>query len=203
MNKSNLLSIVVLASSFAAGLWFFNSNQAEQTAPIASPAATRIPTELFNMESADGRFQGFVSKPQLYVSYFGFTHCPDVCPTSLAMLAGALQQLNDEQRAQLTPLFISLDPERDDAKKTNDYAAFFDAQIVGLSPHPGQLKGLAQLLGVYYKYVEIEGSEINYSVDHNSFFYLLNQDGDLLEKVPHTLSPTPLLEAIVRHLPKD
>ncbi|MFX3847693.1 SCO family protein, partial [Streptococcus suis] len=62
------------------------------------------------------------SDDRIRVVYFGFTRCPDVCPTSLAMLAGALNQIDDETKKQLRPMFVSLDPERDDAESSATYA---------------------------------------------------------------------------------
>ncbi len=70
---------------------------------------------------------------RIRVVYFGFTRCPDVCPTSLAMLSGALNELDDATKAKLRPMFISLDPERDDAKLSAQYAHYFHPMIEGLS----------------------------------------------------------------------
>lgn len=70
-----------------------------------------------------------VNDPRIRIVYFGFTRCPDVCPTSLAMLAGALNQISDEQKAQLRPMFISLDPERDEADASAKYAHYFHPMI--------------------------------------------------------------------------
>ena len=70
----------------------------------------------------------------------------------------------------------------------------------GMSLHEGQLKGLSQMLGVYYKYVDMPDSKMEYSVDHNSYFYFLDSDGNLLQRVPHTISPEPILASIKQHL---
>ncbi len=69
------------------------------------------------------------SDDRIRIVYFGFTRCPDVCPTSLAMLAGALNQIDDAQKAQLRPMFISLDPERDEADASAKYAHYFHPMI--------------------------------------------------------------------------
>ncbi len=134
--------------------------------------------------------------PRIRIVYFGFTRCPDVCPTSLAMLAGALNQIGDEQLSQLRPMFISLDPERDEANASAKYAHYFHPMIEGLSAPLEVTTPLAHRYGVIFRKTELEGSELKYTLDHSSYFYFLKPDGTLITKVPHTLSPAPIVEAI-------
>ncbi len=134
--------------------------------------------------------------PRIRIVYFGFTRCPDVCPTSLAMLAGALNQIGDEQLSQLRPMFISLDPERDEADASAKYAHYFHPMIEGLSAPLEVTTPLAHRYGVIFRKTELEGSELKYTLDHSSYFYFLKPDGTLITKVPHTLSPAPIVEAI-------
>lgn len=130
------------------------------------------------------------------IIYFGFTHCPDVCPTSLAMLAGALNQLDDNTKSNIRPMFISLDPERDDANTAHTYAQYFHPLIEGLSAPIDVTQPLATKYGVVFKRTELEESELKYTLDHNSYFYFIHPDGSLITKVPHTLTPAPLVAAI-------
>ncbi len=133
---------------------------------------------------------------RIRVVYFGFTRCPDVCPTSLAMLAGALNQIDDETKKQLRPMFISLDPERDDAASAAKYAHYFHPMIEGLSAPLDITTPLAHRYGVIFKKTELPGSELKYTLDHSSYFYFLKPDGTLITKVPHTQNPAPIVEAI-------
>jgi protein SCO1/2 len=112
------------------------------------------------------------------------------------VLSAALQGISASQAKQLQSLFISVDPKRDTPEVVTTYAHYFHPDIVGLSPQEGQLLGLSQSLGVYYQYVDIPNSELEYSVDHNSFFYFINPKGELLAKVPHTLDPQPVIDKI-------
>ncbi len=137
-----------------------------------------------------------VSDPRIRIVYFGFTRCPDVCPTSLAMLAGALNQIDAKQKAQLRPMFISLDPERDEADASAKYAHYFHPMIEGLSAPLDITTPLAHSYGVIFRKTELEGSELKYTLDHSSYFYFLKPDGTLITKVPHTLTPAPIVEAI-------
>jgi len=129
------------------------------------------------------------------VIYFGFTRCPDVCPTSLAMLAGALNQVDDSIQNQFRPIFISLDPERDAAADSYKYAQYFHPMIEGLSAPLEITKPLAHKYGVIFRKTELENSELKYTLDHSSYFYFVKPDGTLITKVPHTLTPAPLVEA--------
>ncbi|MCR9773219.1 SCO family protein [Vibrio harveyi] len=138
------------------------------------------------------------SDDRIRIVYFGFTRCPDVCPTSLAMLAGALNQIDDAQKAQLRPMFISLDPERDEADASAKYAHYFHPMIEGLSAPLDVTAPLAHKYGVIFRKTELEGSELKYTLDHSSYFYFLKPDGTLITKVPHTLTPAPIVEAITK-----
>ena len=130
------------------------------------------------------------------IVYFGFTRCPDVCPTSLAMLAGALNQLSEEEVASVRPMFISLDPERDAAEASYEYAQYFHPNMEGLSGPLDTTTALAHNYGVIFRKSELEGSELEYTLDHSSYFYFLKPDGTLITKVPHTLTPAPIVDAI-------
>ena len=138
------------------------------------------------------------SDNRIRIVYFGFTRCPDVCPTSLAMLAGALNQIDDTQKARLRPMFISLDPERDEADASAKYAHYFHPMIEGLSAPLDVTTPLAHKYGVIFRKTELEDSEMKYTLDHSSYFYFLKPDGTLITKVPHTLTPAPIIEAITK-----
>ncbi|KJY89435.1 SCO family protein [Vibrio neptunius] len=134
--------------------------------------------------------------PRVRIVYFGFTRCPDVCPTSLAMLAGALNQVDDEVKSHFRPIFVSLDPERDAAADSYKYAQYFHSMIEGLSAPLDITTPLAHKYGVIFRKTKLENSELKYTLDHSSYFYFLKPDGTLITKVPHTLTPAPLVEAM-------
>ncbi|CAM3074363.1 SCO family protein [Vibrio neptunius] len=134
--------------------------------------------------------------PRVRIVYFGFTRCPDVCPTSLAMLAGALNQVDDQVKSHFRPIFVSLDPERDAAADSYKYAQYFHSMIEGLSAPLDITTPLAHKYGVIFRKTKLENSELKYTLDHSSYFYFLKPDGTLITKVPHTLTPAPLVEAM-------
>ncbi len=136
------------------------------------------------------------SDSRIRIVYFGFTRCPDVCPTSLAMLAGALNQIDDETKQKLRPIFVSLDPERDDGALSAQYAHYFHKRIEGVSAPLDITTPLAHSYGVIFRKTELPNSELKYTLDHSSYFYFLQPDGTLITKVPHTQNPAPIVEAI-------
>lgn len=182
--------VLILVVAFALGFGLKTYLNSEAPAPTPQAQQTVLfgqdnqPVDIFDQQDTRVR-----------VVYFGFTHCPDVCPTSLAMLAGALNQIDDKTKAKLRPMFISLDPERDAAADSYKYAQYFHPMIEGLSAPLDVTTPLAHRYGVIFRKTELENSELKYTLDHSSYFYFLKPDGTLITKVPHTLTPAPLVEA--------
>ncbi|MZI95721.1 SCO family protein [Vibrio sp. CAIM 722] len=140
--------------------------------------------------------------PRIRIVYFGFTRCPDVCPTSLAMLSGAMRQVDYSLKTRYWPIFISLDPERDNSETSAQYAQYFHPMIVGLSASLAQTTKLARHYGVIFRKTELPNSKMGYTLDHSSYFYFLKSDGTLIEKVPHTNTPQPIVNAMKRDMAK-
>lgn len=192
MSKNGSLALVV---AFVLGFGIKTYFDTQQSMDLESGNSSSSEVILFG--KANQSISIFDTKDErIRVVYFGFTRCPDVCPTSLAMLAGALNQLDDVTKAKLRPLFISLDPERDAADASHQYAQYFHPMIEGLSAPLDITTPLAHQYGVIFRKTELKGSELKYTLDHSSYFYFLQPDGTLITKVPHTLSPAPIVEAI-------
>ncbi|WP_261818028.1 SCO family protein [Vibrio gallicus] len=185
--------VLVVAFVLGYGLKSYLDNQ-QQVANQQTELSSHYP-----MVSGEGnqQFPLFDSTdPRVNVVYFGFTRCPDVCPTSLAMLAAALNQVDDNTLNKIRPILITLDPERDSGDDTNTYAQYFHPNFEGYSTDPATLETLANRYGVVYIRSELQDSALEYTVDHNSYFYFLAPDGTEITKVQHTLSPAPLIKTI-------
>ena len=114
-------------------------------------------------------------KGRVMLVYFGYTFCPDVCPTTLATIGQALDKLSPEQRKQVAPIFITVDPERDTQKVIGDYVANFAPDILGLTGTPDAVTKVEHEYKVYAKkHPEPDGS---YSMDHTSIIYFMDRDG--------------------------
>lgn len=128
--------------------------------------------------------------------YFGFTHCPDVCITSLSAVASALQQLNDAERADVQPLFISIDPERDDAARVGEYARYFDPSFIGLTGSVDEVTKVAKSHFVLFEKVPLEDSDMGYTMDHSSIVYVVGRDGVVRKLIHHGESPDNIAQAL-------
>jgi len=113
---------------------------------------------------------------KVVVAFFGFTQCPDVCPTALAELSQVMQKLGpDADRVQV--LLISVDPERDTPEILKQYVTTFDPRFLGLTGTPDQVKATAASFKAYYAKVPTEGGK-NYTMDHTAAFYLFDGKGE-------------------------
>ena len=154
----------------------------------------------FTLQSADGPFTLSEHPKALNVIYFGYTQCPDICPTSLSVMAHAFKQLSREQLSQVQGVLISVDPERDSLEHLKNYTGFFHPNIIGLTDTPANILVLSRQYGAFYQKAKIDNSAMGYTIDHTSVFYLTNDKGDVLETVNHSASPDALLEALKRQL---
>ncbi|UQB42624.1 SCO family protein [Thiomicrospira microaerophila] len=152
----------------------------------------------FTLLSPKGEVSLSDFKGKLVLAYFGYTFCPDICPTNLGNLSVAYRQLTQQQKDNLEILFISVDPERDTPQRLQQYADYFDSNIIGLTSSPEVIAEVARRYGAVYERVD-DGSE-NYAVDHSAFTYVIDQNGILREQLPHALGSEQFLDAINRYL---
>jgi len=106
--------------------------------------------------------------------YFGYTYCPDICPTELQTISTALDDLGD-QGAAVVPVFVTVDPERDTPAALADYVKLFDERLIGLTGSPAEIADVARRFRVYAAKVPQKGG--GYVMDHSSFLYLVGPDG--------------------------
>jgi len=135
---------------------------------------------------------------ELMLVYFGFTFCPDVCPTELQAMGQAVDLLGDKGEA-VQPVFITVDPERDTPEVVGQYVESFHPRMVGLTGTPEQVAAAAKAYRVYYRKAEVEGSS-DYLMDHSSIVYLMGRDGKFLTHFSHGTSPQDMAKGISKHL---
>ena len=120
----------------------------------------------------------FVGSPT--VLFFGFTHCPTVCPLALHRLSLLIEKLGKDQN-KLKAYFITLDPKRDTWKVLNKYLTGFNNRIIGITGESEKIKILAKSWGIYSKKVPLDGD--NYSIDHTALIFLLKNNGNFLKTI--------------------
>lgn len=130
--------------------------------------------------------------------YFGFTYCPDVCPTELGTIAAALDAL-EEQGARVTPVLITVDPERDTPEALADYVSRFHPRMVGLTGTAQQIAAVARAYRVFYAKVN-RPEMTQYLVDHSSFIYLVGPDARVRALFRPEMAPEAIAQAVRGHL---
>ena len=134
---------------------------------------------------------------KLMLVYFGFTYCPDICPTDLQNIGLALDKLG-EAAERVQPLFITVDPARDTAEHLKDYVPMFHPRLIGLTGDAAAIHKAATAYRAYYAKVPLKDDD--YTVDHSSFIYLVGADGHYLGFFPPGTPPDSIAETIRRYV---
>lgn len=149
----------------------------------------------FQLRAEDGSYWSTQkARGKVIVVTFGYSFCPDICPTALATIAAAMQELGAESD-QVQPLFISLDPDRDTPEKLARYARWFHPRMIGLSGTPQELGQVAEHYRVRYSFVG-KGQKEHYTLNHSANLYLIDAEGRLSGMLPYGLPPDALVRAI-------
>ena len=167
--------------------------------PVQSSGAALIGGP-FSLVGADGKpvtdrnFRG-----RYMLIFFGFTHCPDICPAELQVIAQALEQLGDKAK-KVVPIFITLDPERDTPEAMANYVKSFGPNFVGLTGSPEAIAAAAKAYRVAYSKVENKASADDYSVDHSALAYLMDPEGRYVTHFSYGLSTDQMAEKLEKLL---
>lgn len=157
------------------------------SAPFTLPSLSISPATAENVHFTGTRHDGkaidetALTGWRLY--YFGYTFCPDVCPTSLVAVAEMLDAMGP-MASRLTPVFVTVDPDRDTPSVMKDYVGAFHPAIVGLTPTDEGLKALAAAYRIKYQKVDL-GPNRAYLMDHSASLFLIDPNGDVAGKFPH------------------
>jgi protein SCO1/2 len=170
----SILAAVVVLGAAAAGYLAYTWH----ISPTGEAPAIGGP---FRLTAQDGTIldsKDLAGKP--YAVFFGFTHCPEVCPTTLSELSYAFDDLGEEA-GDLTVLFITVDPERDTPQVLNDYVSSFTGRIIGLSGTPEEIADVAKKFKAYYE--KVPTSDGSYTMNHSAAIYLMGRDGTFKDAI--------------------
>jgi protein SCO1/2 len=162
----------------------------------AAPVQVGGPFSLVDQTGAPVTDQSYKGKYRLI--YFGYTFCPDACPTELQIMAQAIDSLGADG-AKIQPIFITIDPERDTVEHMAAYVKLFDPRLVGLTGTPEQIAGVARAYRVYYAKAPAQ-DEGPYMMNHSSYVYLMNPDGKFLTVFSSDLDADRLASEIRRYM---
>jgi protein SCO1/2 len=185
-----LVIIIAFAGGSLAAILLRSSGE-----PPAQTAKALIggPFSLADHEGKRVTEQDFRGKHMLVV--FGYTTCPDVCPAEMQAMANALDELG-AKADRVTPVFITVDPERDTVERVADYVKNFHARFVGLTGSPEEIKQAAKAYRVYYAKASDKGSAAGYLMDHSAFIYLMNPQGEYVTHFSYGAPPEKIASGI-------
>ena len=180
MNSTRALIILSLSVLIATGLLLFNIINKNAQTEYSSTAKLGIPFELIDSNGNEITEKAFIGSPTAL--FFGFAHCPDVCPLTLHRISLLMEKLGKKQ-SKLNVYFITLDPERDTWKFLNEYLKSFNKRIVGITGESKKIKALAKSWGIHSKKVSSQGE--NYLIDHTGLVILLDQNGNFSSTIDY------------------
>ena len=180
MNSTRALIILSLSVLIATALLLSNIINKNVQTEYSSTTKLGIPFELIDSNGNKITEKAFIGSPTAL--FFGFAHCPDVCPLTLHRISLLMEKLGNKQN-KLNVYFITLDPERDTWKFLNEYLITFNDRIVGITGESKKIKALAKSWGIHSKKVSSEGE--NYLIDHTSLIILLDKNGNFLNTIDY------------------
>jgi cytochrome oxidase Cu insertion factor (SCO1/SenC/PrrC family) len=185
-----LVALVAVIALLSIGLvWYlaadFPGQQTGDKVPLVSIGGPFVLTDQNGHARSDKDFRG-----RFVLIYFGYTYCPDVCPTTLQDMADALSKLG-RKSANVVPLFITIDPERDTPAVLKKYVAAFGPRFVGLTGSVADVTRVAHAYRVYFAKHPMPGG--GYSVDHSSVIYLIGPDGKLVTFYDASAGANPMI----------
>lgn len=186
-----LVLILVLLTISAIGLYQF----------AFQPDSDDVTGGPIEMPSTQGDFSlAQLDEDDIAIVSFGYTYCPDVCPMNQAVKRQALAQLSDAQRERVVPIMVTVDPERDTLPRMEEYMQFFGDTFIGLVGSQEQLEDVAARYGVIWRRVEAPDSAMAYTIDHSASLFLVNRNGEILQRVLYSPAPHGLVSALENEL---
>ncbi|KAM0840043.1 hypothetical protein ACQ4PT_059923 [Festuca glaucescens] len=173
-----------------------NKTNSVKPAQSVGTAAIGGPFSLLNHDGKPVTEKDFLGKWTLL--YFGFTHCPDICPDELQKMSAALNKIKEKEKLEIVPVFISVDPERDTVEQVHDYVKEFHEDLIGLTGTSEEIRKVARAYRVYYMKTEEEGSD--YLVDHSIVMYLMNPKMEFVKFFGKNYDEDTLAQGIIKEI---
>lgn len=196
MRPLPLIVVCLVVAVFAVGAWLNLTGspdpKTETTGGFLVDTNIGGPFTLVDHTGSTVTEQDFRGKWMLV--YFGYTFCPDVCPTELGAMAAALDILGDDG-AQVVPVLISIDPARDTPEVLAEYVPLFHERLVGLTGTEEQVRAAAKAYRVFYRRFEDPNFE-SYLMDHSSFVYLVDPEGEVVAMFRYGTEPDEMARLI-------
>lgn len=174
-----------------------NAGDKNQTAKANPNMAIGGDFELINTEYQTVTNLDFKDKMKLV--YFGFTNCPDICPTDMAKISSALKKVGKKKLENLQPIFITIDPKRDDPSAVQIYLENFHKSFIGLTGTVDQIKKVTKNYKVYSK--EVKSDDLDgYLMDHSAYIYLIDKDDSFIKHFTNQQTAKEIAKQLSEHL---
>jgi protein SCO1/2 len=167
---------------------------------MAPPAALKIGGPFSLVDGRGNRHTDIEFRGSYLLVYFGYTFCPDVCPTALGELSAALDALPSEKVKEINVVFISVDPKRDYGERLDEYGKVFHERIIGLTGTREEIDVVAREYGAKYRFAGDTTTD-DYSIDHTSIIYVMDKGGRFLTQFTHNATPEQMrakLDSVIR-----
>lgn len=201
MNRKLSLGVVALVVAvFVFGAWLnLKQDDPPETAAVGGMVINAEIGGPFELTDHTGSPFGTANLAGDYaLIYFGYTFCPDICPTELGQIAEAIDLLEDDGN-RVRPVMITIDPERDTVENLSEYVPLFHERLVGLTGTEDQIRDVASDYRVFYRKVE-NPDYTYYLMDHTSFVYLLAPSGEIASMFRYGTPPAEMATAIRQHM---
>ena len=139
----------------------------------------------FTVDTGSGPVALSSLRGRIVLVYFGYTSCPDVCPTTLSSLGAAVSGLSPDLQPRVAGVFVSVDPERDPPDRLSSYAAYFHPSFLGGTRPPAEVQAIADDWGVAFRKVGDDGSAMGYTIDHSTDAFMIDGAGRLISRIKH------------------
>ena len=201
MNRTTMIALALAGVLAGAGLGMLAlrapSSITEAVTRVTGKAAVGGPFSLVDQTGkrvTDKDFRG-----RYMLVFFGYTNCPDICPSGLQVMSAALDKLGT-RGADIVPILITLDPQHDTPQKLASYIKSFSPRLIALTGTDGDIAATAKAYRVFFQKVPDEQEPSHYTIDHSGLFYLMGKDGALLAPIPHTTDVDQFVQGIDKAL---
>ena len=202
--KYFLILLVATLISFVLylfGNFFISSNRSYNQDKVVTEVENQegIPGGHFKLRTHDGKIFDTMENQNPMLIYFGFTYCPDVCPITLLTMANVLDKLENEE---ITPLFITVDPERDNEEILSNYVTAFHNKIIGLTGSISEINKVTSDWKVYFKKEDNIDMPDNYTVNHLDIIFIANKNAEFVDFIKPNTSSEDVIKKLVKVIPK-
>ncbi len=183
------------------GTFFISSNRNYSQDKVVTEVENQegIPGGHFKLRTHDGKIFNTLNNQDPMLIYFGFTYCPDVCPITLLTMSNVLDKLENEK---ITPLFITVDPERDSEEVLSDYVSAFHDEIIGLTGTVEEINKVTSDWKVYFKKENNINMPDDYTVNHLDIIFIANKNAEFVDFIKPNTSAKEVIDKLEKVIPK-